>query len=73
MRQLSTLKREASKTTSWRGHRLRWGEPFGNGSTNIYSQTGTCQNCKMTATLSMNGKPDIYGDAVALNCEGKVR
>ena len=51
---------------------MQWGSPFGNATTNIYSQFGTCKHCKAEVLLTEYPAPNatgIGGAAVAMNCQ----
>jgi hypothetical protein len=74
---LSTLRKKASASTSARGHRLKWGAPYGRPAVphlgaphENFSQTGRCK-CGMEVTINQCPAPNgigIGGEAVALNC-----
>ena len=42
---LTTLKRKASKAAKANGHSIKWGNVFGNATSNRYSQVGVCKHC----------------------------
>lgn len=71
MKSLNTLKREAQRSTAFRGHTMRWGEPFGRAD-GPKSMIGRCQHCKAEVLLAQKPAPngiEIGGNAVATNCE----
>jgi hypothetical protein len=71
---LSTLRKSAQGTTKARGHRMRWGNPYGNATALVFSQNGQCSKCGMEVTLHERPAPnqiDIGGEAVALTCKGR--
>ena len=71
MRTLKSLRREAVKSTSFRGHKMKWG------SVSIFNSNPTkmdavCKNCGMVVTINTKPAPneiDIGGEAVALTCK----
>lgn len=70
MKALSTLKKEAQKSCTNRGHRMKWGQVFGRAS-GPKSQIARCQSCRKEVLISQHYDPnvaDIGGEAVALNC-----
>ena len=72
---LSTLRKSAQRTTRRRGHTMRWRQPFGDATRNIYSQMGACRRCGMEVTLHERAAPnqiDIGGEAVALDCKRRA-
>lgn len=72
-RALSTLKKEAQRYTSLRGHRMKWGNPYCRAS-GPRMQIGKCRDCGMEVQLNEAPAPngiDIGGEAVALNCRKK--
>ena len=69
---LPTLRKSAQRSTTLRGHRMRWRAPFGNATTNVYSQFGQCRDCGMEVLLAERPAPNginIGGEALALNCK----
>ena len=74
---LGTLRRNAARSTAKRGHRLKWGEPYGRPAKpdlgfiyENYSQTGTCK-CGAWVTIAQFPAPNgiaIGGAAVAVDC-----
>jgi len=69
---LSTLKKRAQQATAWRGHSMRWGEPFGNATKQAFGQHGYCRHCKAYVWLDTKPAPNsigISGLAVAVNCK----
>lgn len=67
---LSTLKRQAQKSTGLRGHQMRWFTPYGRAG-GPFSQRGQCKTCGMEVQLDENPAPngiDIGGRALALTC-----
>lgn len=72
MKALSTLKRSLAKAAKWRGHSLRWHEPFGRAN-GPKSQFCHCRKCGKEGIIIQHPAPnqiDISGEVVALNCEG---
>lgn len=68
---LSTLKKKAQRSTKCRGHKMKWGEPFGNATTQRFGQHGECRKCKALCFLDTHPAPNsigISGLAVAVNC-----
>lgn len=66
---LSTLKRHAQQSTSFRGHVMQWAAPWHGESKS--TQMGTCRRCGMEVHLNTRPMPneiDVMGEAVALNC-----
>lgn len=71
---LSTLRKQASSTTVFRGHRMKWGNPFGRANGPM-SQHGECRDCGAHCWLAEAPAPngiDISGLAVAVSCEKPV-
>lgn len=71
MKNLDQLKREASRSANFRGHRLKWGNPFGraNGPKSCFAR---CRKCNMELLIIEQPAPNeinISGEAVALNCK----
>lgn len=69
---LSTLRKKAQATTVKRGHKMKWGQPFGNATTQTYGQHGECRICKAHCWLDTHPAPNstgISGLAVAVNCD----
>ncbi|OZA05770.1 MAG: hypothetical protein B7X95_05275 [Methylophilaceae bacterium 17-44-8] len=64
---LATAKKNAHKSTTFRGHRMSWGEPFGNATSLNFGQIGTCRDCKAEAIISTHYM--THGDALAIHCE----
>ena len=48
---LSTLKRKAAKRMKELGHKVKWGEVFGNAQTQVFSQVGNCIHCGQSAYI----------------------
>ena len=68
---LASLKRSASESTKWRGHRMgRW-DDAGASLTTSYRECLDCGAYVMVDTRPMPNGIDIGGSAVALNCTGK--
>lgn len=71
---LSTLRRLAQATTRARGHRMRWGTPYGRAA-GPKSQNGQCRDCGAYAWLMERVEPNqigVSGLAVAVGCrEGR--
>jgi len=68
---LDNLKNEAQETATFRGHDL---SPWK--SINNYIEEATCRGCNAYVRVNINPAPndiDIGGDAVALNCEKKLK
>ena len=68
---LSTLKKQAQKSTAFRGHRMRWGQEFV-GTNGSKSQIGICKCCGRMVLLLERVLPnqiDIGGSALAENCK----
>ncbi len=68
---LSTLKKQAQKTTASRGHKMKWGQVFGRGGYRGLGQTGTCQ-CGCYVQILEKPYPNeinIGGSALARNCK----
>ena len=42
---LATLKRKAAKQAKANGHKLTWGNVYGNAQSNLYSQNALCSHC----------------------------
>lgn len=68
-RSLNALRREAAMSARWRGHSLRWSQPFGRAD-GPQSQIGRCR-CGMEVIVHQRPAPnqiDIGGEAVAVGC-----
>lgn len=73
-RSLNYLRKLAQATTSFRGHRMKWGSPFGKAG-GPFSQFGRCKKCGKETLLTESPAPneiDISGEAVALNCDREL-
>jgi hypothetical protein len=73
---IEKLRKAAAKATKFRRHSIRWGEPYGNATTQRFSQHGECRFCGMGVWLDTHPAPngiDIAGEAVALSCSGDVK
>lgn len=71
---LSTLRKQASLSTVYRGHRMRYGEPYGREGGPM-SQNGECRDCGCHVWLVEDPAPNslrISGTAVALNCQKPI-
>lgn len=69
MKPLSELKREATESAEWRGHKIVWSAPYHSERTSV--QNATCCDCGAEVQINTNPLPngiDIGGTAVALNC-----
>ena len=42
---LSTLHRKAAKEANALGHNLKWGNVYGNSTTQVFSENAVCKNC----------------------------
>lgn len=74
MRTLNALKREASKSARFRGHRLSWRNVYGRAD-GPKSQSATCRKCGAGLTVEQSPAPngiEIGGPAVAVNCGKSV-
>ncbi len=70
-RAFRTLRREAQRTTTARGHRMQWAPTLV-----PTIVIGTCHWCHMQVALNRTPQPneiEIGGEAVALNCTGRFR
>lgn len=68
---LSTLKKQAQQSTRYRGHRMRWGMPYGRAD-GPKSQNGECRDCGAHCWLVERPAPNgigVSGLAVAVNCK----
>ncbi len=71
---LSTLKKQAQQTTKRRGHKMTWGQPYGNATTQVFSQNGECRICHAHCWLNTHPAPNqigVSGLAVAVNCNDR--
>jgi hypothetical protein len=73
-RSLTALRRDAARSTAWRGHRMKWTYPLRWGLSGRELAVGVCRRCGME--VCCDPKPeangiDIGGEAVALNCKGR--
>ena len=53
---------------------MKWGQPFGNATTQVFGQHGECRDCKSLVYLDTHPAPNsigISGTAVALNCKDR--
>lgn len=69
---ISTLRTKAQRTTKARGHRMKWGQPFGNATTQHFGQHGRCRDCYAEVWLDDHPAPNscgISGPAVSVNCK----
>ena len=69
---LSTLKKKAQQATKYRGHRMQWGDAFGNATTLRFGQHGTCRDCGAHVWLNTHPAPNsigISGLGVAVHCK----
>jgi len=69
---LKGLQRQAGAAARWRGHRLRWSTIHGESRT---IRVGVCRYCEAQVSIRTRVLPNeiaIGGEAVALNCPGKM-
>ena len=71
---ISTLKKSAQSSTKYRGHRMKWGDVFGNATTQAFGLNGKCRDCGSYCFIITNPAPNqtgVSGTAVALNCKDR--
>lgn len=69
MKNLSELRKQATKSAEFRGHTIKWHSPYHSERQSL--QNGECINCACEIQILMNPAPnqiDIGGMAVALTC-----
>ncbi len=72
MATLSSLRRQAAKSTNFQGHHMKWITPWHGEHSSL--QTGICRKCGKEVYLNthpLSNNIDIGGEAVALNCINK--
>lgn len=70
MKALNELRKEATSSATFRGHKLTWIAPWHSERNSI--QRGVCMICGMDVDINTNPLPngiDICGEAIALTCE----
>ena len=76
MRKLRRLKLSALASCEWRGHDMeRFITDFFGSHEKPHSATSYCRKCKAFVVVNTHPAPngiDICGDAVAVDCRGKV-
>ena len=70
MRSLETLKKKASRKANVLGHRLTWGLAYGNATSNVFGQRGTCRLCGCDVRLNTDETcgPTLRGEAIVKGC-----
>jgi hypothetical protein len=67
---ISTLKKCAQRSTSFRGHKMIWNPKFNHNAG--LGQIGVCRNCQAEVLLlerPQANQIDIGGEAVAIDCK----
>jgi hypothetical protein len=68
---LSTLKKQAQGATTWRGHRIVWGQAYGRAN-GPQSLNGQCRKCGAYVFLVEHPNSiGVSGLAVAVNCDNR--
>lgn len=71
---LGTLRKQASASTRYRNHRMKWGSPYGRANGPL-SQNGECRDCGAYCWLVESPAPNgigVSGLAVAVNCQKPI-